>query len=60
MRSKAVQSLALRPPTSQRGHVGFDPGFVDEDEPLGIEAILPSLPARSSPGNVDAALLKRK
>src|SRR6202167_1297063 len=60
MRSKAVQSLALRPPTSQRGHVGSDPGFVDEDEPLGIEAILPSLPARSSPGNVDAALLKRK
>ncbi len=36
-----AQALALRSPTAQRRHVGFDPGFVDKDQPPGIETILP-------------------
>lgn len=44
MRSKAVQALALWPPSSERGHVGLDPGFIDEDQLARIKAGLPDLP----------------
>jgi len=58
MRCKAPQPLAPWSPAAKRGHIGLDPGFVDEDEALGIEAALPGLPAPSLAGNVGAALFK--
>jgi hypothetical protein len=58
MRSQAAQALALRPPASQRRHVGLDPGLVDEDQPPRIETGLPGSPALSSPRDVGAGLLK--
>src|SRR3954453_17477811 len=41
VRSQSAQPLALRPPTAQRSHVGLDPGLIDEDQALRIEAALP-------------------
>ena len=41
VRREAAQPLALRPPSAQRSHVGLDPGLVDEDQALRIEAGLP-------------------
>src|SRR3546814_6492197 len=32
MRGEAANPLASRPPAAQWGHVGFDPGLVDEHE----------------------------
>lgn len=60
MRGKAAQALALRPPSAQRSHVGFDPGFVDEHQPARIEVGLEGAPAPSSSGNVGSSLLKGK
>jgi hypothetical protein len=60
MGSEAAQALALRPPAAQRRHVGLDPGFVDEDEPLRIDATLPQSPASTPAGDVGAGLLKRE
>ena len=39
-----AQPLTLGTPTSQRGHVGFGPGFVDEDKTPGIKTALILLP----------------
>jgi hypothetical protein len=41
MRREAPQAGALRSPSAQRSHAGFDPGFIDEDQAVGIEAGLP-------------------
>ena len=44
----AVQALTARAPAPQRRHVGFDPGFVDENEAGRVDARLifqPLLPA---------------
>src|SRR3546814_3419732 len=41
MRGEAANPLASRPPAAQWGHVGFDPGLVDEHETAGIETTLP-------------------
>ena len=38
---EAPHSLAFWPPSAQRGHVGLDPGLVDEDQAPGIEIGLP-------------------
>ena len=58
VRRKAAQALALRPPAAQRGHVGLDPGLVDEDQAPGIEAGLPGPPALPPARDVGAGLLK--
>jgi hypothetical protein len=60
VRGKAAQALSSRPPAAQRGHVGLDPGFVDEDEPLRIDAALPRSPALASASDVGPSLLKRE
>lgn len=39
VRRKAAQALALGFPAAQRGHVGLDPGLVDEHQSVRIEAI---------------------
>lgn len=54
----APQALALWSPAAQWGHIGLDPGFVDEDETPWIDAVLPGLPAPPLAGNVGAALFK--
>jgi hypothetical protein len=60
MRSEALQALAFRPPASQRRHIGFDPGFIDEDQAPRIEAGLPRSPTLALTGNVGTRLLKGK
>ena len=60
VRDKASQASALRPPSSQRGHVGFDPGLIDEDEPARIEPSLPGSPTLTPAGDVCTSLLKRE
>ena len=57
VRSVTAQAPAFGSPTVQRGHVGFDPGLVDEDETVRIEAVLPTLPAPAPASNVRARLL---
>ncbi len=58
VRCVSPQSLALRPPSAQRSHIGLDPGLVDEHETAGIEAILPCLPAFTPAFYVRTPLLK--
>ena len=45
---------AARRPTPQRRHVGFGPGFVDEDQPLRLDAVLILCPLRPPPCDVGA------
>lgn len=52
MGCKAAQSFACRSPAPQRRHIGSDPGLVDEDKPVRIEAALPCLPALAATGDV--------
>ena len=44
-------------PASDRCHVGFRPGLVDEDEALGVEPSLILLPPRPEAGDVRTLLL---
>jgi hypothetical protein len=55
---KTSHPFALRPPSAQRGHAGLDPGLIDEDQALRIEARLPRLPATAPARYVRAGLLK--
>jgi hypothetical protein len=55
-RSLAVDRLSV--PIPQRGHVGLDPGLVDEDQTPRIEIGLPRSPASPPMRDVGAALLK--
>lgn len=43
--SLADQALTPCRPTPQRGHVGFGPGFINEDKPLDVNLALMRLPA---------------
>ena len=58
VRRKAAQALASGSPAAQRGHVGLDPGLVDEHQAVWIEAILQAAPALPPSRDVGAALLK--
>jgi len=58
MRGEAVEALSLPAPSPQWCHVGFDPGFIDEYQPLEVEAPLKGPPSLAPTGNVGAALLK--
>lgn len=58
MRRKASQTLAFFAPAIERCHVGFDPGFIDEDQSVGIEAPLKAVPALPAASDVGAGLLK--
>jgi len=55
---EAPYPLALRSPPAQWSHVGLDPGLVDEDQALWIQAGLPRLPAATSLSDIGATLLK--
>lgn len=58
MRREAEQTLASRSPAAQRGHVGLDPGLVDEDQPPRVETGLPRSPPLPTACDVGASLLK--
>ncbi len=58
VRRKTSHPFALRSPPAQRGHAGLDPGLIDEDQALGIEARLPRLPAAAPARDVRTGLLK--
>ena len=52
VRNARLQPLTARSPAAQGGHVGLDPGFVEEDEPSGINPVLMGLPARPFAGDI--------
>ena len=56
--SKAAQPLAFWSPAAQRGHVGLDPGLIDEDQTPRVETGLPRAPSLPPTGDVGAYLLK--
>src|SRR5215203_5416377 len=53
------QALAAPRPAAERGHVGFGPGLVDEDEAGRIDKPLPRRPLGASPRHVGAVLFGR-
>lgn len=56
----AAQPTALCAPTADRGHVGLDPGLVDEHKMVGVKMRLDALPAGAPPGDGGMALFKRE
>ena len=58
VRRKRPQASTLGSPASDGSHVGFDPGFINEDQPLRIEMMLQGLPPLSPTGDVRARLFK--
>ena len=58
VRREAAQAGAFGPPAPQRGHVGLDPGLIDEDEPARVEPGLPGSPAPAPTRDVGASLFE--
>ena len=58
VRCEAAKANSFRRPSTQWGHVGFDPGLVDEDQALWIKTGLPGSPTSSPAGHINAALFK--
>ena len=56
-RSIGPKWLAFGPPAMSGRHVGFGPGFVDEDQPLGRYALLIFSPLLSPVGDIGPILL---
>ena len=54
---EALQPLAFDAPAADRGHVGLDPGLVDENEAFRVEMLNRPLPASTPPGDVWPMLL---
>lgn len=52
------EALALRSPTPERRHVGFDPCLIDENETTGVKLGLDALPAPPTAGDRRARPLK--
>ena len=58
VRNVRRQASAPGPPTAQRLHVGLDPGFIDENEALRIDARLSRFPASALARDVWTCLLR--
>ena len=58
VRGEAAQACPFGTPAPQRGHVGLDPGLVDEDEPARIEPGLPGSPTLTPTRDVGASLFE--
>jgi hypothetical protein len=56
MRRLGNQTFAARTTTMGPRHVGFHPGFVDKNQPLGIELILVFLPTLAAADDVGTIL----
>ena len=59
MRHFGREPLPLGSPSTQRGHIGLDPGLVDEDEAPGVDLVLMRFPALPLAGDVRPVLLGR-
>ena len=59
VRDGSGQALSSRSPAAQWGHVGLDPGLIDEDEPFWCDAMLIGLPAPALASDVRPVLLGR-
>lgn len=57
MRNFGTQTLATRPPAPQRGHVGFGPCFVNEDQTGPVNPALILFPSRPLAHDIGAILL---
>ncbi len=44
--------LTTRAPAAGSGHVGLHPGFINEDQAVGVNLVLVRLPARPEPGQL--------
>src|SRR6266481_969096 len=51
------QALTPWCPTAKAGHIRLGPGLIDEDQALGLDFRLDSLPDRTTPGDVRTILL---
>lgn len=60
MRSEAAQARPFGSPAPQGGHVGLDPGLIDEDESARIEPGLPGSPTQTPTRDVGARLFERE
>jgi hypothetical protein len=58
VRGEATQACPFGAPASQRGHVGLDPGLIDEDEPTRIKSGLPGSPPLAPTRDVGASLFE--
>lgn len=56
--SAGLESLAFWPPASERRHIGFHPGFVDENKAFWVNPVLMLFPARPFACNVGPILLR--
>jgi hypothetical protein len=59
MRHLVDKGLPAWTPATQPRHVGLGPGFVDEDEPCGVDAALTLAPLRPSARNGRSILFAR-
>lgn len=57
VRHSVHQTLALRAPAAEAGHVGLRPGFINKDKPSCINLILMTLPLRAPTCDVGTFLL---
>jgi hypothetical protein len=58
VRGEAAQACPFGTPAPQGGHVGFDPGLIDEDQPARIEPGLPGSPTLAPTRDVGASLFE--
>ena len=52
-----MKPLTFGRPATQRRHVGFRPGLIDENKPFGVNPALILLPLFAPPGDLGAQLL---
>jgi hypothetical protein len=55
---EAAQACPFGAPAPQGGHVGLDPGLIDEDEPARIKSGLPGSPTLAPTRDVGASLFE--
>lgn len=58
VRGEAAQACPFGAPAPQGGHVGLDPGLIDEDEPVRIKSGLPGPPTLAPTRDVGASLFE--
>jgi len=56
-RARVYQAFALFGPAAESTHVGLEPGFIDEHEPLGIDFRLRAAPVGAGLGDIRTSLL---
>jgi hypothetical protein len=60
VRDEAAQACPFGAPAPQGGHVGLDPGLIDEDEPARIKSGLPGSPTLAPTRDAGASLFEGK